>query len=47
MTLGPGSWCLPVADDIGQAVPWHIWLLVIRAKLSYKWSTFWGPGQPF
>ena len=21
------------------------WLLMIRAKLSYRWSTFWGSGQ--
>ncbi len=32
-------------SDLGRIVPWHVWLLVFRAKLSYQWSTFWGQGQ--
>ena len=32
-------------SDLGGGVPWPIWLLLIRAKLSYWWSTFWGSGQ--
>ncbi len=27
-------------SDLGGVVPWHIWLLLIRAKSSYRLSTF-------
>ena len=33
------------AANLGGVVPWHVWLLKDRAKLSQGRSTFWGKGH--
>src|SRR5205823_108591 len=33
------------AANLGGVLPWHVWLLMDRAKLSQGRSTIWGKGQ--